>query len=65
MALENNSPASPLQSDVWIYRVVVVILGLTILFSLGGTIVLTCLGMEVPQVVIALGSAAVGAFTGL
>ena len=57
MALENNPPASPLQSDVWIYRVVVVIPGLTILVSLAGAIVLTCLGVEVPQVVIALGSA--------
>jgi|SRR5438876_8183742 len=57
--------AAPLQSDVWIYRIVVVVLGLVVLGTVAGAIGLTAYGKEIPQVLTALGSAAVGALAGL
>jgi hypothetical protein len=59
------SLAAPLQSDVWIYRIVVGAMGLTILIALLGAIVLKAWGADIPDVLTALGSAAVGALAGL
>ncbi|MGD9851832.1 MAG: hypothetical protein AB7T38_11235 [Nitrospirales bacterium] len=59
---------TPLDNDVWIYRFVVWFLGLAILTSLAATFYLT---LEVkpmeklPDIFLALGSAAVGALAGL
>jgi hypothetical protein len=62
-------PPPPLQTDVWIYRVVVGALGLTVLLTIAGSIYLTALGQgdgrKVPEVLVAIGSAAVGALAGL
>lgn len=55
----------PLQTDVWIYRFVVVSLGLAILTAVGGALMLAFHDKDTPEVVIALGSAAVGAMAGL
>lgn len=58
----------PLETDVWIYRLVVGALGLTVLTAVVGAIVLAAMGAEgrkVPEVLVALGSAAVGALAGL
>ena len=60
----------PLETDVWIYRLVVGALGLTVLIAVVGAIVLTAMGegetgRKVPEVLVALGSAAVGALAGL
>ena len=57
--------ATPLQSDVWVYRMVVITLGLGVLIALVGAIVLVMNGNEIPDVLTALGSAAVGALAGL
>ena len=58
--------ATPLQWDVWIYRLVVVFLGLTTLFTVIGLIVLAGIGKSpAPEGLVALGSAAVGALAGL
>ena len=58
--------AAPLQTDVWIYRMVVAALGLTVLGGIIGSIVLAGMGIkDIPQVIVALGSAAVGALAGL
>ena len=57
--------AAPLQTDVWIYRMVVGALGLVVLIAIIGAIVLTFKGQTVPDVLTALGSAAVGALAGL
>lgn len=64
--------ASPLHSDVWIYRIVVTALGLTVLAAIMGAIYIavTTTGgdgkpFETPQILLALGSAAVGALAGL
>ena len=57
----------PLESDVWIYRMVVVSLGLTILTTAIGFIVIAIVttSKEPPAGLVALGSAAVGALAGL
>jgi predicted phage tail protein len=57
--------ASPLQSDVWIYRLVVGALALAILITVVGAILLAMQGRTVPDVLLAIGSGAVGALAGL
>jgi len=57
--------AAPLENDVWIYRMVVGALGLAVLIALVGAIALSVSGKTVPDVLTALGSAAVGALAGL
>ena len=47
------------QTDVWIYRTVVV-LGLIAVVSAVGAIILTIMGQPLPEILIALGSVAVG-----
>lgn len=58
---------APLQTDVWIYRFVVGSLGLTVLSVVIGAIVLTAIGeaASIPDLLTAIGSAAVGALAGL
>ena len=56
---------SPLQSDVWIYRTVVGALALAILGAVTGAILLAMNGRPVPEVLLAIGSGAVGALAGL
>jgi len=60
-----TSLAAPLQTDVWIYRVVVFALGLTIVLAVIGATLLAAANQDAPQVLVALGSAAVGALAGL
>jgi hypothetical protein len=58
--------ATPLQSDRWIYRLVVACLGLTVLLTvLGGFYLSIKTAATIPEGLIALGSAAVGALAGL
>ena len=60
------SAPPPLQSDHWIYRIVVLSLGLAVLITLGGAIYLADQdGSDTPQILTAIGSAAVGALAGL
>lgn len=65
-----NAVTRPLETDPWIYRMVVLCLGLTVLATVIGGIVLTYIGgsspnFQIPQGVVAIGSAAVGALAGL
>src|SRR5438034_7473782 len=61
-----SAPPPPLQTDAWIYRLVVIALGLAVLIALIGAIVLASQGKaDTPQVLTAIGSAAVGALAGL
>lgn len=53
------------QPDVWLYRIVVVVLGLTVVVSVTGTIALAMAGKSTPEVIVALGSAAIGGLAGL
>lgn len=58
--------AAPLQTDVWIYRMVVGALGGTVLIVAIGAIALALVTKtDPPQLLTALGSAAVGALAGL
>ena len=54
--------------DRWIYRIVVIVLGLAVLITIGGGFGLAFLGSQnykMPPELVALGSAAVGALAGL
>lgn len=51
--------------DVWVYRISVLALGLVVLCSMVGGIVLSAGGRQIPEAVVALGSAAIGSLAGL
>jgi hypothetical protein len=52
--------------DTWIYRIVVLSLGLTVIIAAVGGICLAVRGVtDTPDILVALGSAAVGALAGL
>jgi len=53
------------QKDKWLYRMVVAVLGLTVVSSVVGTIALAMAGQSTPEVIVALGSAAIGGLAGL
>jgi predicted permease len=57
--------ATPLQTDKWIYRMVIIALGLTVLISIIGLLIMSFYSKLLPEGVVALGSAAVGALAGL
>jgi hypothetical protein len=57
--------ANPLQTDAIIYRIIVVGLVLAILTALIGGMVLASRRTDIPQLVTALGSGALGAVAGL
>jgi hypothetical protein len=54
-----------LHNDIWLYRIVVAVLGLTVVASVVGAIVLALSGESTPEVIVALGSAAIGGLAGL
>lgn len=53
------------QGDKLVFRVAVIVLGLLALIAAIGSIILVSLGLNTPEVLVALGSAAVGALVGL
>jgi hypothetical protein len=59
---------TPLKWDMWIYRLVVISLGSTIIIVVGGAVYLAATktgDVKIPEVLTAIGSAAVGALAGL
>ena len=54
-----------LRNDIWLYRIVVAVLGLTVVGSIVGAILLALNGLSTPEVLVALGSAAIGGLAGL
>ena len=56
---------SPLDQDVWIYRIGVVSVSLLAMGGLIGAIVLAFVDKDIPQAVVAIASAAVGGLAGL
>ncbi|MDY0057192.1 MAG: hypothetical protein RBS46_12930 [Methyloversatilis sp.] len=63
-------PPPPLDSDPWIYRIVVLALGGTVLIVVAGAVGLTAWhtgndDVKIPELLTAIGSAAVGALAGL
>jgi hypothetical protein len=58
--------STPLQSDRWIFRLVVAFLGVAVLLTIiGGFYLSIKTAVTIPEGLIALGSAAVGALAGL
>lgn len=57
---------SPLDTDVWIYRIIVMVLGFAILMTLWGIMfVYSKDSLKVPETLTAIGSGALGALAGL
>jgi len=52
------------QKDIWLYRMIVAALGLTMVVSILGAIGLAMTGKPIPEVLVALGSAAIGGLAG-
>lgn len=68
--LEQIADKSPLETDKWIYRIVVLALGITIVSIVIGIIIIMSVNPNfsdkgVPTILTALGSAAIGALAGL
>jgi hypothetical protein len=66
--LSNVGLPPAIQSDVWIYRMVVMVLGLAVLATIIGGLGLAFKGdvnYKLPAELVAIGSAAVGALAGL
>jgi hypothetical protein len=59
---------SPLAVDVWIYRAVVIVLGFVVIGTVFGGLALVIVGhgeLKLPDAIVSIGSAAVGALAGL
>jgi hypothetical protein len=57
---ETINKGTPLQTDKWIYRIVVGALALTLLSSLTGAVYLQAKGEQIPNILTCLGSGAFG-----
>ena len=55
---------SRMQKDIWLYRIIVAALGLTVVASVIGAIALAMTDQNTPEVLVALGSAAIGGLAG-
>jgi len=69
-AIHNFEESNPLGTDKWIYRIIVISLGVTIISIIIGVIILMGMGIikndvSVPTILTAIGSAAIGALAGL
>jgi hypothetical protein len=58
-------PAPALVVDKWLYRLVVIFLGIVTAAAIFGAIILAINKIDVPEVMTALGAAAIGALAGL
>ena len=59
------SVAAPIRNDVWIFRIVVSALSVVALTGVIGAIILVSKGMNPPDILTALSSAAIGGLAGL
>jgi hypothetical protein len=57
--------ASALETDRWVYRIVVIGLSVALIGALGGGVALAILKLDVPAMLVAIGSGALGALGGL
>jgi hypothetical protein len=57
--------AAPYESDVWIYRIIVLALAMTMLLVVLASFVLVLFDKSIPDVLVAIGTAALGAVAGL
>ena len=58
-------PPKAFEGDKWFYRAIAWFLGLTVVISAGGAIYLAHFDKKVPPILVALGSASIGAFAGV
>lgn len=67
MAATATRESPTVESDIWIYRIVVALIGLAALVAVGGAVWISVVkgGNEVPDVLTAIGSGAIGALAGL
>jgi anti-sigma-K factor RskA len=63
IALMETSPSYT--TDKWVYRIAVLVLSILAVVAAGGSIFLVSTSQTTPEVLVALGSAAVGALVGL
>jgi hypothetical protein len=56
---------TPLQTDRWIYRIVVSTLALALISSIGSAVWLEANDKEIPEILIALGTGSLGGLAGL
>lgn len=54
-----------IEKDIWLFRIVVAVTGVTVVASVVGAITLAMTGQFTPEVIVALGSAAIGGLAGL
>ena len=52
------------QKDVWLYRMIIATLGLIVVKTVVGAIALAMTGQAKPELLVALGSAAIGGLAG-
>src|SRR3990172_8759430 len=64
-ASDTAKKQTALESDRVVYRIVVIALGLAVLISIGGAVWLASSAVSIPEILVALGSASVGALAGL
>ncbi len=57
--------AMPLQTDVWIYRGVIVVLGATIIMTVAGSVLLSFYSRTIPEGVFVMAGTCAGAMAGL
>lgn len=57
--------AEPLQTDVWIYRIIVAVLGTTMLSVVVASTLLVFNDKDIPDVLVAIGTGVIGALAGL
>jgi hypothetical protein len=62
---EAKAATPPWSGDILLYRVAVIVLGSLALIAAIGSVILVIVGKTTPEVLVALGSAAVGALVGL
>lgn len=62
---EAKAATPPWSGDILLYRIAVLVLGALALIAAIGSVILVIGGKDTPEVLVALGSAAVGALVGL
>lgn len=65
LAKQVSYVGTPLQTDRWIYRIVVGALALTLVSCIGGTVWLQANDKKIPEILIGLGTGALGGLAGL
>jgi hypothetical protein len=60
VVMNNRRP----QKDIWLYRMIIAALAVTVIVTVVGAILLASTGVSLPDAVVALGAAAIGGMAG-